>query len=105
MADFFVSTEMCMLTNRLKTCNVLCNKMEGKFIYLQESEGAKRSLERHLSVKLSEDYPIKEIIGEVQKMATKANIPEHEVVILVSLTYFILFPFFLTLVWRFLVLM
>lgn len=49
----------------------------------QESQGAKRSLERHLSAKLAEEYPVKEIILEVQKMASKASIPEHEVVILV----------------------
>ncbi|KAK7586060.1 hypothetical protein V9T40_003936 [Parthenolecanium corni] len=49
----------------------------------QESQGAKRSLERHLSIKLAEEAPIKEIISDIQKMAAKASIPEHEVVILV----------------------
>ena len=37
-----------------------------------------------MSSKLAEEYPVKEIILEVQKMAAKASIPEHEVVILVS---------------------
>jgi len=54
------------------------------YFYPQESQGAKRTLERHLSTKLAEDAPIKDIIADVQKMATKANIPEHEVVIMVS---------------------
>lgn len=49
----------------------------------QESQGAKRSLERHMSAKLTEEAPIKEIVQDVQKMAAKASIPEHEVVILV----------------------
>lgn len=49
----------------------------------QESQGAKRTLERHLSTKLAEDAPIKDVISEIQKMATKAAIPEHEVVIVV----------------------
>lgn len=49
----------------------------------QESQGAKRTLERHLSTKLAEDAPIKDIIADLQKMATKASIPEHEVVIMI----------------------
>ena len=50
---------------------------------MQESQGAKRRLERYLSTRLAEEAPIKEVISEVQTMATKMSIPEHEVVILV----------------------
>lgn len=46
-------------------------------------------MERHLSLKLAEDAPIKEIISELQKMASKASIPEQEVVILVGVYIFI----------------
>lgn len=52
---------------------------------LQKSEGAKRGLERHLSQRLAEEAPLKELISEAQKMAAKAQIPEHEVVIVVSI--------------------
>jgi len=62
----------------------LCIWYNAVFLCFQESQGAKRGLQRRLEEMLQDERPIKDIVADIKHIQSKKNISEHEIVGIVS---------------------